>query len=177
MTGVERDPEAIVARMRPHARALVLPSIALIVLVGGTAFGVWQLPDPWMRWLALGGAALLVVLLFVVPIVAWLGRSVTITTRRVVVTEGGPVRRRHEVLHSRPIGVVLRRTPGQRIFGSGDIVLDLGYDRRIELKDLPNPRLVQECLSELMAAEHGEHAGRRRSTGEIDGRRGPAHAG
>ena len=176
MSTAEREPEAIVARIRSHARALVLPSLLLIAVAGATAFFVWRLPEPWMRWAVLGGAALLALLGFVLPVVAWLGRSVTITTRRVVLNEGGIVRRRREVLHTRPLEVTVRRTPGQRMFGCGDVVLDLGYERRLVLRDLPNPVLVQESLAELMAAEHAEQAGRRRSTGEVEGRPGPAHA-
>lgn len=174
MAPVERAPEEIVARMRPHARALVLPSILLIAVVGATAFFVWQLPEPWMRWAALGAAALVALFGFLVPVVGWLGRSVTITTRRVVVHEGGLVRRRREALHTRALQVSVRRTPGQRILGCGDVVLDLGYGSELVLRDLPSPRLVQSCLGELMAAEQGE-AARRRSTGDIEPRRG-AHA-
>lgn len=176
MTTGERDPEAIVARIRPHGRALVLPSILLIGVVGATAFFIWKLPEPWMQWAALAAAAVLVVVGFVLPVSIWLGRSVTITTRRTVVHEGGMVRHRREILHTRPVEVVVRRTPGQRLAGSGDVVLELGGERRVVLRDLPNPVLVQQALDDLMSIEHAEHVGRRRSTGEIEGRRGPAHA-
>jgi membrane protein YdbS with pleckstrin-like domain len=176
MNSMDREPEAIVARMRPHGRALVLPSILLIVVVGAAAYFVWWFPEPWMSWAVLVAAAAVVVFGFIVPVAVWLGRSVTITTRRTVVHEGGLVRRRREVLHTRPLEVVVRRTPGQRLAGSGDVVLELGADRRIVLHDLPNPVLVQEALADLMAIEHADHNGRRRTTGEIEGRRGPAHA-
>ena len=176
MNALDREPEAIVARMRPHGRALVVPSILLIAAVGSAAFFVWRLPEPWMPWAVLAAAALVIVFGFLVPVAIWLGRSVTITTRRIVVHEGGLVRRRREILHTRPLEVVVHRTPGQRLAGSGDVVLELGADRRVVLHDLPNPVLVQEALADLMVTEHADHAGRRRSTGEIDGRRGPAHA-
>lgn len=176
MSATERDPEAIVARIRPHGRALIVPSILLIAVAGATAFFVWKLPEPWMRWAALGAAVLVIVLGFVLPVAIWLGRSVTITTRRTVVHEGGLVRHRREILHTRPIEVVVRRSPGQRMAGSGDVVLELGGDRRVILRDLPNAVLVQQALADLMSTEVAEHVGRRRATGEIDGRRGPAHA-
>lgn len=176
MPGGEREREEIVARMRPHGRAVVLPSIVLIAVAGGTAYGVWWLPDAWMRWSLLGVAAVLVLVGVVIPIAVWVGRAVTITTRRTVVLEGGLVRRRREVLHTRPIEVAVHRSPVQRLFGSGDVVLDLGYDRSLVLHDLPNPALVQAALAELMLAEQTEHGARRRATDELDRPRGPAHA-
>ena len=176
MSAVDREPEAIVATMRPHGRTLVLPSILLVAAVGGTAYAVWILPEDWMRWSLLAAAAIVVVVGFALPVAMWAGRTVAITTRRTVVREGGLMRHRREVLHTRPIEVAVHRSLVQRLVGSGDVVLDLGYDRTLVLRDLPNPELVQAALADLMVAEQGEHAARRRSTGELEGRRGAAHA-
>ena len=53
-----REPERVVARFRPHARVLVLPSIVLIGAVGAATYGALVLEELWQR-LAVAGAGLL----------------------------------------------------------------------------------------------------------------------
>ena len=154
-------PEAVVARLRPHARALFWPSLALVLIAGATAFFAGSFREDWLNWLVLGGAALLAILLFFAPLLAWLGRSYTITTRRIVLRRGLLVRTRQELLHSRGYDVTVRQNGLQQVFRSGDVLINTGLDRPVVLHDIPAADLVQSALHELMERSLNPIAARR----------------
>lgn len=154
-------PEAIVARLRPHARVLVFPSIALIAILAATGYFAGSFSPAWLNWVVLGASAALVIALFVVPFIAWLGRSYTITTRRIVLRRGILVRTRQELLHSRGYDVTVRQNGLQQIFGSGDVLINTGLDRPVVLHDIPSAALVQSALHELMERSLNPIAARR----------------
>jgi uncharacterized membrane protein YdbT with pleckstrin-like domain len=154
-------PEAVVARLRPHARALFWPSAALVVIAGATAFFAGSFAVDWLNWLVLVMAGLLAVLLFFAPLLAWLGRSYTITTRRIVLRSGLLVRTRQELLHSRGYDVTVRQNGLQQVFRSGDVLINTGLDRPVVLRDIPAADLVQSALHELMERSLNPIAARR----------------
>jgi uncharacterized membrane protein YdbT with pleckstrin-like domain len=154
-------PEAVVARLRPHARVLVFPSLALLAVLAATGYFAGSLKPAWLNYVILGASALLVVFLFFVPLIAWLGRSYTITTRRIVLRSGLLVRTRQELLHSRGYDVTVRQNGLQQIFGSGDVLVNTGLDRPVVLRDIPSAALVQSALHELMERSLNPIAARR----------------
>jgi membrane protein YdbS with pleckstrin-like domain len=143
-------PESVVARLRPHGRAMFWPSLALILIVGFAAYFYGQFPQTWENLGVLVGAALLALLLWVIPLFAWLGRNYTLTTRRIVLRSGFLVRVRQELLHSRGYDVTVRKTALQSAFGSGDVQINTGLDHPVVLRDVPNADLVQAALHDLM---------------------------
>ena len=156
-----RLPEAVVARLRPHVRALFWPTLALVLIVGTTAYFTGTFPDLWMN-LAVGiGGALLVFLLWLLPLLAWLGRNYTITTRRIVLRSGFLVRVRQELLHSRGYDVTVRKGALQTLFRSGDVEINSGLDHPVVLRDVPDADLVQEALHDLMERSLNPVAARR----------------
>jgi len=160
-----REPETIVAELRPSMGALVLPSLLLVAVAVAVGYFCFRL-DGWQRWTLLGAAAVVVLLGFVLPLWAWSSRRYTITTRRTVLRDGMIARGRREVLHARVIEVVLRRSAAQRIAGSGDVLLELGQGRTAALRSVRSPRLVQEALTDLVEAQRDETGAYRRITGE-----------
>ena len=123
-----------------------------------------MLPASWQQLTATGVALLVVVAGCLVPFMAWIARRITITTRRIVIRHGLFVRVREEILHGRGYEVVVRRTWGQRIFGSGDVHIDTGHDEPgVVLRDVPRPELVQAALNELVARERARFDDRRRA--------------
>jgi uncharacterized membrane protein YdbT with pleckstrin-like domain len=154
-------PEAVVARLRPHARALFWPSVALILIAGTTAFFAGSFREDWLNWVVLAVAALLALVLFLAPLLAWLGRSYTITTRRIVLRRGLVVRTRQELLHSRGYDVTVRQNGIQQLFRSGDVLVNTGLDRPVVLHDIPAADLVQSALHELMERSLNPIAARR----------------
>jgi uncharacterized membrane protein YdbT with pleckstrin-like domain len=151
--------ERVIARLRPHARALFWPSLALVAVCGAVGYFGGTFAEQWQNLAVYLGAALIALLLFLLPLAVWLGKHYTITTRRVVVRRGFFVRERREVLHSRGYQVSLRRHWLQSAFRSGDLSIDSGLERPIVLKDVPRAGAVQAALGDLM--ENGLAASRR----------------
>lgn len=155
--------ERVVARLRRHARVLILPAVLLIAVSGATAYALGVMLEDWQR-LAVVGVALIIVLLgSLLPFLAWLTRRTTITTRRIILRSGVVARLRQELLHSRGYDVTVRRTWAQSAFGSGDVRINTGHDHPVVLRDVPNPHLVQSALEELMEHAHTQIADRRRA--------------
>jgi uncharacterized membrane protein YdbT with pleckstrin-like domain len=145
-------PESVVARLRPHSRALFWPTFALVVIVGATAYFFDRFPEDWEILALLGVAALPALLLWLIPLLLWLGRNYTITTRRVILRSGFFVRVRQELLHSRGYDVTVRKNGLQAVFGSGDLQINTGLDRPVVLRDVPSADLVQAARHDLMEA-------------------------
>ena len=154
-------PEAVVARLRPHGRALFWPSLALILILGATGYFYGTFDEPWQNLAVLAGALLLGVLLWLLPLLHWLGRHYTITTRRIVLRSGFFVRVRQELLHSRGYDVTIRKNVLQSVFRSGDVLINTGLDKPIVLRDVPGADLVQAALHDLMELSQNPVAARR----------------
>ncbi|BDZ51569.1 hypothetical protein GCM10025867_38100 [Frondihabitans sucicola] len=142
--------EEVIARLRPHARVLFWPSLALIVIFGLAGFFNGRLPEAWQNQAVLVAALVLVILLWVFPLLAWLGRHYTITTRRIIIRRGLFVRTRQELMHTRGYDLTVRKNGAQSLFGSGDVLINTGLDRPVVLWDVPSADLVQSTLHDLM---------------------------
>ena len=154
-------PEAVVARLRPHGRALFWPSLALILILGATGYFYGTFAEPWQNIAVLAGALLLGILLWLLPLLHWLGRHYTITTRRIVLRSGFFVRVRQELLHSRGYDVTIRKNLLQSVFRSGDVLVNTGLDKPVVLRDVPSADLVQAALHDLMELSQNPVAARR----------------
>jgi membrane protein YdbS with pleckstrin-like domain len=143
--------ERVIARMRPHGRALVVPVLVLWIAIGLAAALVDRVDWAFWNIAVLTVAAIVVVLLSVVPTLAWLSRGFTFTTERVITRTGfGGTRR--ETMLARVHDVTVRRRGLQALFGAGDVLLSTGGDRAVILSDVPAASLVQRMLSEQLAA-------------------------
>ncbi|MGO3845338.1 PH domain-containing protein [Agrococcus casei] len=141
--------ERVIARVRPHARTLILPTLVLWALSFTTMFLLGRVDwSPWNAVVLLAGGVL-VAILCVFPFLAWMSRRYTFTTRRVTLRSGfGGIRR--EVQLNRVHDVTLRRRGLQMMFRSGDVLVSTGGERAIVLADVPNASLVHRALNELL---------------------------
>lgn len=142
--------ETTVARMHASARRLVLPGIAVLGVSAATGYLSGRLTQPWERIALPVGAVALLLLLGVIPYLVWLSRVYVITTRRIVLRSGFFLRSRQEVLLTRGFDVTLRRGPLQALSGSGHVLIDVGADEPVVLRDVPSAALVQAALADLM---------------------------
>ncbi|PXA70109.1 PH domain-containing protein [Cryobacterium arcticum] len=142
-------PEVVLARLRSHARALFWPTLLLIGVCAVTGYYFGSLPEPWQNTLVLVAAAVLVVLFWLLPLVSWLTRRYTLTTRRIIFVHGIFVHVRQELLHSRGYDVSVRRTWLQSLFRSGTVRINSGLEHPLELRDVPDAGLVQQVLADL----------------------------
>ncbi len=138
--------------MRPHARALILPSIVLVAAAGVASYGLFALDELWQRLAALLAGVVVIGALWVLPLLNWLSTQYLITTRRLVLRRGLVVRTRLEVLLSRGHDVTVRRSGLQSLFRSGDVLLNTGLDRPVLLRDVPRADLVAAALTDLLEA-------------------------
>jgi len=161
MSTEARAPEAVVARLRPHGRALFFPSLVLVAVAAAFGYFFGSFDELWQNLVVVVGAVVVVILLWLVPFLSWLGRHYTITTRRIVLRGGFFVRVRQELLHSRGYDLTLRQNGLQSMFGSGDILINSGLERPVVLRDVPSAVLVQSALHDLMEASASAVAARR----------------
>lgn len=139
-------PELRIARLRSHARRLAWSALVLIGVSGATTFFYGNLPAPYEDWMLLTAAAVLVLLLVVVPYVAWLSHTWTITTRRVIERSGLFGSNHREISHVRGYAIQMRRGILQRLWGAGTLSLSNGVEPAMRLKNVPNAVLVHETL-------------------------------
>jgi uncharacterized membrane protein YdbT with pleckstrin-like domain len=163
MSTGEQSGERVIARLRPHARALFWPSIVLIGAVGTMAYFYGSFVDTWQNLAVLAGGLLLIFLLWLLPLLSWLGKRYIITTRRIVLRSGFFVRVRQELLHSRGYDVTVRKTGLQSLFGSGDVLINTGLENPVRLRDVPSADLLQSALHDLMERNLNPIAARRQS--------------
>ncbi|CAN5125332.1 hypothetical protein BH09ACT6_BH09ACT6_24340 [soil metagenome] len=142
-------PEIVIARCRSHGRRLVWPVLVLAAVAGASGYYLGRLPEQWQNLTALGLAIVLAVLLGLLPVVSWLARRYTVTTRRVIAVHGVFVRERQEVSLRRGFDVTVRRRGLQTIFRSGDVTVHSGTDHPLVLKDVPDAGLIARALGEL----------------------------
>jgi uncharacterized membrane protein YdbT with pleckstrin-like domain len=151
----------VVARLRPHGRALFWPTVVLLADAAATAYFYGSFSDAWENLALLAGAALVALLLFFVPLLRWLGQGYTITTRRLILRSGFAVRVRQELLHSRGYDVTVRKNGLQSLFGSGNVQINTGLEHPVILRDVPTADLVQAALHDLMEANQNVVASHR----------------
>lgn len=129
----------------------------IMVAAVAAAAGYWvgALPHTWMNVLAGTGAAALVVLVGLLPLLWWLTSRTTVTSRRVIVRSGLFVRLRSEVQLSRVREVRMRRGLLQRFWGSSDILLMFGSES-VTVKDVPGASTVAEAMQDLMERNYSK---------------------
>jgi membrane protein YdbS with pleckstrin-like domain len=153
--------ERVVARLRPHARALFWPSLLLILGAGALAYFATVFPEDWQNLALVGGGSVLLAMLWFVPLLRWLANRTVITTRRIVIRHGIATRTRQELLHSRGYDVTVKQGALQSMFGSGDVLINSGLEHPVVLRDVPGAELVQGALHDLMEKSMNPIAARR----------------
>ena len=149
----ESSAETVVARLRPHARALFWPTVLLVAVAALLGFLSGTFREEWQNIVMLSVAGVLVLVGWLAPLLRWASRQYTITTRRVVVASGILSRRRDEVLLSRISDVALSRRGLQQVFRSGDVVLNGQLEYPVVLADVPSAGLVQAAIHDLVEAD------------------------
>ena len=140
--------EVVVARLRPHARALFWPTVLLLAVAAALGFSA-VLREQWQVITALVLAGVILIAGWLAPLLRWSSRNYTITTRRVIVSSGLLARSRQEMLLSRIADVTVERRGMQQVFRSGDVMLN----GEIRMRDVPSASLVQAAIHDLAEAD------------------------
>src|SRR5690348_14565380 len=130
--------ESVVVSTRTHPKALVLPTLALILVLAlgiGGSVAIHNSVVDYIVWaLVLVGA----LWLFGLPLLRWLSATYTITNRRLITRRGILTRRGHDIPLSRISDVAYEMDLLDRMLGCGTLIIsDASTDGEVTLPDIP----------------------------------------
>jgi uncharacterized membrane protein YdbT with pleckstrin-like domain len=148
------DDEYVVVRTRTHGKALIWPSIGLIVLGGLIGSGTAIVPSsfrPVGQIVVAALGSLAVVWLIVRPFLRWLSTTYTITTHRLLTRSGILHRVGKDLPLIRVNDVSYDQSLSDRMFGCGTLeVQTAGENGTVTLVDVPHVEHVHAVMSELL---------------------------
>lgn len=147
--------EEIIFHTRTHVKALVVPSLLLIVIAGACGY-LASLPSDanehqgkiWIAIALVGG--LLAIWFFVRPLLTWLTATYTVTNRRLTTHKGVITRTGHDIQLTRISDVSYEKGLLDRILGCGTLVISDASDLGVKLPDVPQVAERQRILSDLL---------------------------
>ncbi len=151
--------EIIIASMRTHAKALIVPVITLIAAAAVIGAAIALMPTDWQPWGGYGlaaVAAIAVIAWVVVPLLKWMTSSYTITDRRIITRRGILTRIGHDLPLKRINNVNYEKSLSDRILGCGTLVLETAAGQPLRLPDVPNVERVHVTITELLFADDND---------------------
>lgn len=143
--------EEVTHRLHPHWKALVLPVVVFLVVVGGTAFGVSVTSEPVLRYVIIGIAVLIVLIFTVIPFLRWRTTHYVITSHRVLVRRGILSRSGRDVPLTRINDVSFEHSFFERLLGCGTLIIESAGERgQVSLDDVPRVERTQGELYQLI---------------------------
>ena len=147
--------EEIIFHTRTHVKALVVPSLLLIVIAGVSGW-LLSLPDSdndnkgkiYLAIAVVGG--LLAIWFFVRPLLTWLTATYTVTNRRLTTHQGVITRTGHDIQLTRISDVSYEKGLLDRILGCGTLIISDASDLGVKLPDVPQVAERQRILSDLL---------------------------
>lgn len=142
-------------RLRPHGRALAVPAVVLVAVMGLAGYAASAAPagdaQGVLRAAIAGVAALLVVRACLVPFLRWRTTTLTVTDRRVRARQGLLRSRTREVPLGRIADVVVERSLLQRLTGSGTLgLVTVGESGDLSVPDVPGVVQVARVVADLL---------------------------
>lgn len=157
------DGEKIVARLKPHVKALLLPLIFLIlitVLTGislGYVYSSNSVNERWKNWLYIGTplVALIAIIFFsVLPWLSWMSTHFAITNKRIFYRKGVFSRTGLDVPYNKLAGVEYHQSFLDRFIGVGTLEVITHGKEPVFFREIPRVKEVHKLIySELMQAE------------------------
>ena len=143
-----------VLHTRTHAKALILPALALIVIGGAVGAFSAMIPDsarPTGELAIVLLGLVLVVWWVLLPFLRWRTTTYTVTNHRLVTRSGILTKVGHDLPLGRINEVSYERSLSDRMFGCGTInVQTAAEDGAIAMTDVPDVEDVHREISELL---------------------------
>jgi uncharacterized membrane protein YdbT with pleckstrin-like domain len=146
--------EHVIIHTRTHAKALILPVLAVIVVAAAVGIGVALVPD---RARPVGQLAIAIVGLVLViwwtliPFLRWRTTTYTVTNRRLITRRGILNKIGKDMPLMRINDVSYERTLLDRILGCGTLYVQTAAEGgTIELEDVPDVERVHLEMTELL---------------------------
>jgi uncharacterized membrane protein YdbT with pleckstrin-like domain len=146
--------EHVVIHTRTHAKALILPVLALIVVAAAVGVGVALVPDsarPVGQFAIAVVGLVLVIWWTLIPFLRWRTTTYTVTNRRLITRRGILNKIGKDMPLMRINDVSYERTLLDRILGCGTLYVQTAAEGgTIELKDVPDVERVHLEMTELL---------------------------
>jgi uncharacterized membrane protein YdbT with pleckstrin-like domain len=149
------DGESVVVDTRTHPKALILPTLVLVVTVAVAIF-LDRLTSNGTVSLVIWLLALVVIIVWCLkPFLEWLTATYTITNRRLITREGLVARRGHDIPLMRISDVAFDQGILDRMLGCGTLVIsDASTHGSVRLHDIPDVESVQRTLVDMLGNLH-----------------------
>ncbi|MCU1678429.1 MAG: rane-flanked domain protein [Frankiales bacterium] len=148
--------EEVILETRPHWKALLRPSLVLIVAAGAIGFALAKLPDDktWATaatWAVIALGALAIVLWTIVPWLRWITTHIILTNERLITRDGVLRRVGRDIPLYRVNDVSFEQSVMDRMLRCGNLIVESGGERgQIVLVDIPRIAHVQHTLHSLL---------------------------
>ena len=145
--------ETVVLHLRTHPKALILPGIMLIALLGAVLIGWTLMPpstQPWVGWGVTAVSLLLFVVFVLVPYLRWRTSTYTLTNRRVITRHGIVSKSGHDLPLTRINNVTYDRSLMDRMLGCGTLRFTTAAEAPVTLPDVPDVERVHVVMTELL---------------------------
>jgi uncharacterized membrane protein YdbT with pleckstrin-like domain len=144
------EDEQVVLELHPHWKVLVIPVLEMLVVLAVAGYALATFDQSWARWTVVGVAALLLLVLVVVPFLRWRTTMFVITTKRVVTREGILTRSGRDIPLTRVNDVSFSHNLFERMLRCGTLTVESAGERgQVVLTDIPGVAEVQHTLYEL----------------------------
>ena len=164
--------EVIVNEMKPHWRALIVPSVVLI----GVVFAATWLALMWGSWFsgALGSvgrwvivivAVALIIVFAVRPFLFWITTQYVFTNRRIITRAGLVAKRGRDMPLAKVNNVSFEISVVGRMLNYGRLEIESAGDEDLVIDDVPNVETIQREVYRL----HEEDDERRRRGSQTTG--------
>jgi membrane protein YdbS with pleckstrin-like domain len=148
--------EYVVVSTRTHVKALLRPTLVLLLLCLAGAFAMGLVPQdpPLLKWLIGALVAVGIARWVVWPFLGWLGASYTLTNHRVITREGVLNRYGHDIPLRRVNDVSYEHGLLDRVLGCGTLVIAAASERgEVVLPDVPAVEDLYVTMTELLLDE------------------------
>ena len=154
------DGERVIVDTRTHPKALVWPSLALLVILAAAGWLTGIVPAGIATWILWGVAAVAIIWLFVAPLLSWLNSTYTLTSRRLITRNGVLTRRGHDIPLARVSDVAFEHGLLDRMLGCGTLIIsDASTNGTVRLVDIPKVEDAQRQITAILDDLHGHHDG------------------
>jgi membrane protein YdbS with pleckstrin-like domain len=139
--------------MRTHAKALILPAVALVLDGALLGVGTALVPTdyrPGGQYVVVVGVLALAVRTSLVPFLRWRHRTYTVTNHRLITRQGILTRTGHDLPLMRVNDVSYQRSLSDRLLGCGTLYVQTAAEGALVLDDVPEVGRVHQTMTELL---------------------------
>ena len=152
--------ERVVLHKHPSWKALILPTVFFIIIIGGGSFLAsvirnWQNhTGRGISWIAIGVVGvLLLILLVIVPFIRWRTEHFVITNFHIFFRTGIIRHRQHQIPLANIQNIETNVSVFGRLLGYGTLIVESAADQPLEFQNVGSIGHVQSTLNQLIQDE------------------------